>query len=398
VTEFTGERVVPGAVVDDLWNEHVARYAFAARLARRKRVLDAGCGTGYGAAELARVAAHVTALDLSLEALDYVCEHYQLPNLRVVRASCTAAPFKDGVFDLVVALEIIEHLEDWPAFLSEIRRLLAPRGQAVISTPNSSYYAASRGHQGPNPFHKHEFTFEEFREALAREFPHVSFFLQNHVEGLAFQPVATFSAAEARLESGVAGPDDSHFFVAVCALTPQTGAPTFLYIPSAANILRERELHIEKLYGEIAGHVAEHQQLLDMFRAQTSELEDRNRWAEQLNERLAEAATVVRELQQELDSQRTGYEARVAELEHDIQSKTEWAARLDEDLAGRVAELSKCVEVLHDTERTLGERTRWALDLQQQVEALEATVARFRASRWIRLGQTLRLGPEGRDS
>ena len=46
MAEFTGERVIPGEVDVDLLNEHVARYAFAARLARGKRVLDAGCGGG----------------------------------------------------------------------------------------------------------------------------------------------------------------------------------------------------------------------------------------------------------------------------------------------------------------------------------------------------------------
>jgi len=47
LAEFTGERVIPGQVDADLLNEHLARYAFAARLSRRKQVLDAGCGAGY---------------------------------------------------------------------------------------------------------------------------------------------------------------------------------------------------------------------------------------------------------------------------------------------------------------------------------------------------------------
>ena len=42
MAEFTGERVIPGQVDVDLLNEHMARYTFAARLARGKRVLDAG--------------------------------------------------------------------------------------------------------------------------------------------------------------------------------------------------------------------------------------------------------------------------------------------------------------------------------------------------------------------
>ena len=56
MVEFTGERVIPGQVNDDLWSEHVARYAFARRYAEGKRVLDAGCGAGYGSAELAQSA------------------------------------------------------------------------------------------------------------------------------------------------------------------------------------------------------------------------------------------------------------------------------------------------------------------------------------------------------
>ena len=56
LAEFTGERVIPGQVDVDLLNEHLARYTFAARLARGKRVLDAGCGAGYGSAELAQPA------------------------------------------------------------------------------------------------------------------------------------------------------------------------------------------------------------------------------------------------------------------------------------------------------------------------------------------------------
>ncbi len=42
--------MIPGEVDVDLLNEHLARYTFAARLARGKRVLDAGCGAGYGSA------------------------------------------------------------------------------------------------------------------------------------------------------------------------------------------------------------------------------------------------------------------------------------------------------------------------------------------------------------
>ena len=82
LAEFTGERVIPGQVDVDLLNEHLARYAFAARLARGKRVLDAGCGAGYGSAELARTARFGgRASTAPPEAVEFARANYRLPNL-----------------------------------------------------------------------------------------------------------------------------------------------------------------------------------------------------------------------------------------------------------------------------------------------------------------------------
>src|ERR1700724_2556891 len=103
VSEFTGERVIPGQVNDDLWAEHMARYAFAARLATQARVLDIGCGTGYGTAELAQHAESATGIDISSEAIAYAREHYPLPNAKFLAASATALPFPAGSFDLITA-------------------------------------------------------------------------------------------------------------------------------------------------------------------------------------------------------------------------------------------------------------------------------------------------------
>jgi len=79
LAEFTGERLIPGQVDVDLLNEHLARYAFAARLAHGKRTLDAGCGAGYGSAELAGHADSVTGADVASEAVDFARAHYSLP-------------------------------------------------------------------------------------------------------------------------------------------------------------------------------------------------------------------------------------------------------------------------------------------------------------------------------
>src|ERR1700742_1669756 len=87
LAEFTGERIIPGGVDIDLLNEPLARYAFASRLARGKRVLDAGCGAGYGSAELAHAAQTVVGIDVSPEALAFARANYRLPNLTFELAS-----------------------------------------------------------------------------------------------------------------------------------------------------------------------------------------------------------------------------------------------------------------------------------------------------------------------
>src|SRR5262249_49573191 len=144
-----------------------------------KRALDAGCGAGYGSAELAAAAESVVGVDRAPEAIEFARANYALPNLRFDEAACESLPYGDGSFDLVVAFEVIEHLEDWRGFLSEARRVLSPGGQFVVSTPNKLYYTESRGREGANPFHVHEFEFEEFRAELQAVFPYVTMFLEN---------------------------------------------------------------------------------------------------------------------------------------------------------------------------------------------------------------------------
>jgi SAM-dependent methyltransferase len=411
LAEFTGERVIPGQVDVDLLNEHVARYTFAARLSRGKRVLDAGCGAGYGSAELARAALSVVGLDVSPEAVEFAAGHYRFPNLRFEQASCTALPHPAGCFDLVVAFEVIEHLEQWRELLLEARRVLTPGGQLIVSTPNKLYYTESRGAGGANPFHVHEFEFAEFAAELKAVFPHVSMFLENHVEGVSFQPHEAGETAEVRVDAGEPVPDESHFFVAVCAHRKQVGNPTFVYVPRAANVLRERERHISKLEDELRQKdewlvqaQREHQDLLAKFRAQTAELEKSNSWAQTLNRELEDARENIRLLQEALEREKEGsrlmaegYDAKVRELEEDVRAKAQWAfdteARLSAELEQVRSEFARSLELLHQSEKELEERTAWALRLQEEGRKLGEQVAMYRASRWIKLGRRIGLGP-----
>ena len=412
MAEFTGERLIPGEVDVDLLNEHLARYAFAARLAHGKRTLDAGCGAGYGSAELAAHADSVTGADLAAEAVEFASAHYRLPNLAFEQASCDRLPHPDACFDLVVAFEVIEHLERWHEFLLEARRVLAPGGQLIVSTPNKLYYTESRGVHGANPFHVHEFDFEEFRGALQSVFPHVTLFLENHVEGVTFQPHQVGDTVETRVDAGDPLPDESHFFVAVCAHRPQIGNPTFVYVPRAANVLRERERHIALLDAEIAQKnqwLEKAQQDLAEFerkqRKLLDELEQSNQWADALNRELEERRARVDELQQELAREQENAQAQIRQLEQELAQKTEWARNLDATLAKEIAEKKRAVDMLHETEADLADRTAWAQRLEGEVTALREELARvsgqlalYQASRWVKLGKKVGLGPESHAS
>lgn len=394
MVEFTGERVVPGQVNDDLWSEHIARYAFARRYAHGQRVLDAGCGTGYGSAELAQSAAAVTGVDISADAIEYASASYRIPGLRFLESSCTAIPLPPESFDLVVAFEVIEHLADYRAFLIECARVLTPEGLFIVSSPNKRYYGATRAASGPNPFHEHEFEAGEFVRELEQVFSNVRLLLQNRVESFAFHPALSFWPAEASINGGGGTAEEAHFFIGMCSAGPLPEPKAFVYVPKAANILRERELHIEALQLQLAQITADREALLEVNGRLNHELVERAVWGEGLNAELKAAGERIGALQNEVVELATGYQAQVARMEQEDRVKTEWARKASAELEAKCRELAECVRLLDTAEATVCERTEWAQTTEAQRAGLAAQLEMVRASRWVKMGRTVGLGPE----
>jgi SAM-dependent methyltransferase len=104
-------------------------------LGRAAQVLDLGCGDGYFASRLLAVGAAVVALDVAAEAVRRA--RHRTPALDARRIEADAPlPLEDASFDVVWAGETIEHVADTGGWLSEVRRVLRPRGLLLLSTPD----------------------------------------------------------------------------------------------------------------------------------------------------------------------------------------------------------------------------------------------------------------------
>jgi len=166
---WTGERLVT-TCHRPLVYEHLHRYALAFGLAKGKRVLDIACGEGYGANLLADVGSKVIGVDLDAATIAHAKAKYRRRNLHFVRGSCTEIPCADHSIDLVASFETIEHISEHDAFLSEIKRVLAPGGILVISSPHKAEY--QKVSEASNPFHEAELDHDEFVQLITRTFKH----------------------------------------------------------------------------------------------------------------------------------------------------------------------------------------------------------------------------------
>lgn len=94
-------------------------------------VLDLGCGTGFNNPSLVKYG-KVTSVDLLKGPLES-CKRKGIKNL--VQADATKLPFEDNTFDLVAAIELMEHIPNDNLAISEIKRVLKPNGVFIFTVP-----------------------------------------------------------------------------------------------------------------------------------------------------------------------------------------------------------------------------------------------------------------------
>jgi len=147
----------------------VFRYQLAARAAQGKKVLELGCGAGEGAHILAPPAASYTGVDHK--------PHWREASLKPPETAdfvesdvCDLPRAWNRRFDVVVAFELLEHLEDPAEFTARIKRVLRKNGILILSTPNFDLFS-----RGPGPsrrplfeHHRHEYGARAFESFLKR--------------------------------------------------------------------------------------------------------------------------------------------------------------------------------------------------------------------------------------
>lgn len=167
---LTGERTMPNLPRENYWfARHEAAYLWVCRQFAREIsaavVVEAGAGEGYGAALLKRAGARaVLALELDALAVRHLAAEYG-PEVRAVQANLASPPLRPGSAQVVVSMQVIEHLWDLAGFLRACAGSLAPGGLLVASTPNRLTFSPGlgRGLKPVNPFHVEEFDADQLR-------------------------------------------------------------------------------------------------------------------------------------------------------------------------------------------------------------------------------------------
>lgn len=191
---MAAERFEPARMRGELVEaEHLARYEWAAGHAAGRRVLDAGCGAGYGAEVLRRGGASAyVGVDVAEEAVRDASERFaEAKDVRFERADLADLPMRDATFEAVVCFEVIEHVDDQERVIDELRRVLGPEGVLLVSSPNRPEYPPG------NPFHTRELDSAEFLSLLGERFTRVRPARQHNWLASAVLEDATFAAADA---------------------------------------------------------------------------------------------------------------------------------------------------------------------------------------------------------
>ena len=374
----TGERFVPGCDGPGIHLEHLHRYLAAAELVDG-RVLDLGCGVGYGARRFGRRAREVVAADRSLVALRYARSQFGASHVHHLATDARILPFATSSFDWVVCFEVIEHLTEGGELLDEVGRVLRPEGRLLLSTPNRPVYSEARGYV--NPFHFREYDVEGLRGLLAARFRSVHIFGQRLVAGSVSwelgreEPVRRVYAlrAESRLAGAYQDSGEPTYLLAFCALRRGIAPPQVFDSLLSGKLDAFLEEHAERLHEVEEVVRAEYESASSRMAEQLARFDGRIReLGTEVERREATRRDEVARLSLELAAERTLRDLAERRSEAD---PAELAA-LRERVLQLLGEFEESIRLLDERTASLESRRMAEVDtLREELEAVRARAA-----------------------
>jgi 2-polyprenyl-3-methyl-5-hydroxy-6-metoxy-1,4-benzoquinol methylase len=170
----TGERhIINQEIIDEteyyIHLMHIATYQFALKYVQGKRVLDYGCGSGYGSQMLSSLADKVIGVDVSVEAIEFANRNYSSGNIIFKDIS----ELGDEKFDVITSFQVIEHVTDDKEYIRKLKKMLNPDGCLLISTPDKKNRLFNFIQKPWNVFHLREYSGTSLTNLLLNYFTEV---------------------------------------------------------------------------------------------------------------------------------------------------------------------------------------------------------------------------------
>lgn len=153
-----------GTKLADIRIDHRNRYSFALNFIKEngltEKVLDAGCGIGYGSYMMAPYINHIDCIDFSPSALEIYEQNYKMDNINFICDSVLTAKI-DSSYDAVVCFEFIEHIEE---AVEAIKRFSEVSEYLIASVPNQTVHPFD---PAQHLSHVRHYTLDEFTNLLS---------------------------------------------------------------------------------------------------------------------------------------------------------------------------------------------------------------------------------------
>ena len=181
VLALTGERTAPGVWHENYWfRRHQAAYAALPGWVPRPPSLsvDAGSGEGYGVALLGAAfpGCNAIGIDYDAAATAHAARTYAGPRAAYLRGALTGLPLPDACADLVVSLQVLEHIWTPAEYVRELARVCRPGATVVLTTPNRLTFSPGLGRRErpANAYHCREYDIAELVGELGHWTPELS--------------------------------------------------------------------------------------------------------------------------------------------------------------------------------------------------------------------------------